>query len=111
MSHNKEVIDVIGRLEEGVKAILNSKGKWWEKLEEVIKIVTPEVEIIGAAWRGSEKKLLAQEIVEDLWFRFLDIKYIPNALERIIVNKVSSFLIDKVVKFFNEKGIFKHRSK
>lgn len=109
MTTSDDLKKLVEDLGSEIESILKSKSKWYEKLESIIKIVLPEVENIGALWKGSEKKELAMQLVEEFWFKYLNIKYVPDFLERIIVRKVSSSMIDKAVKFFNEKGIFKHK--
>lgn len=109
MSHSQDILDAITKIESEIKLILGSGDKWYQKLDKVARAVVPHVEVIGQGWAGAEKKALALELVNDLWFRYLDIKYIPNFIEKILVNKVASFAIEKAVQFFNEKGIFKHK--
>lgn len=109
-AHNQQVLDVINRIADGIKSILNSDDKFWNKIKKMAEVVTPEVEEIGQGWKGSDKKSLAHDIILDMWFKYANIKYLPDWLEQKIVSKIADVLIDNVVDIFNKKGIFVHKS-
>lgn len=114
MSHSQDFLIAIEKIRASVDGVLKQKLSWFDKLKTIITVVVPEVEAIGqqgetvAKMSGADKKALAMEIIDEVWFRYLDIKYIPNFIEKIIIKNASSKLIDLVVDKFNKMGIFKH---
>ena len=110
MSHSQDMLDAIAKLDGEIKVVLTSKTAWYKKIDGIVRLIVPQVEQIGETWKGTEKKALALELVDDLWFRFVDLKWIPNELEKLILKTAASFAIDSAVRYFNEKGIFKHKA-
>ena len=101
---------IVNKLDSVIKSILASKQRWYIKVGQIVEAIVPEVEVVGETWAGAEKKSLAMELIEELYFKYLESKYIPNFFEKILVRKVSSFAIDKFVALMNKQGIFKHSS-
>ena len=110
MAHSAQVIDTIEKLTVAIQGIIKSSSKWYEKLDHIVTLVVPEVESIGETLKGEDKKQLATEIIESLWFKFGDIKYIPNFIEKPLVHMLVSKSIDALVAQFNKMGIFKHKT-
>ena len=106
MSHSEDFLKVVGRIDLTVKAVLASNLKWYEKVGKIVEAIVPEVEVIGDTWKGAEKKQFAMELVEDIYFRYFNSKYIPDFLERILVKSISSKAIDAFVSLMNKKGVF-----
>ena len=110
MSHSADLMAIVDKLDSLIKNILNSKQAWYEKLGLIVEAIVPEIEKIGETWKGSEKKTLAMEVTQELYFKYLESKYIPNFIEKILVNKISSIAIDKFVALMNKTGVFKHKT-
>lgn len=114
MSHSQDFLMAIEKIRASIDGILKQKLNWFDKLKTIITVVVPEVEAVSqkgenvSKLTGPEKKQLALEIIDDLWFRYLDSKYVPNFIERMLVGRVASKLIDIIVDKFNKMGIFKH---
>ena len=91
-----------------IQPIVKSNVTWWVKLEKIAEIVAPEIESVGQGWSGIDKKEAAMKVIDMLWFKFFDIKYVPNIFEKPLIDFVASKVIDAVVANFNKLGIFKH---
>ena len=91
-----------------IQPIVKSSNKWWVKIEKIAEIVTPEIEALGQGWKGIDKKNAAMKVIDMLWFKYFDVKYIPNIFEKPLIDFVASKVIDAVVANFNKLGIFKH---
>ena len=104
-----ELAQLLAELEPKIKTALSS-GKWYEKVGKIVETVVPVVEEIGVEFSGADKKKFAMELIETIYFQYLDNKYIPNFIEQIIVRNLSSFAIDKIVALLNKTGVFKHKT-
>lgn len=106
-NHSADLLKVVSKLDDAIHDILKSKVNWFEKVGLIVEAIVPEVETIGSGWKGADKKELALNIIEDLWFRHFEIKKFPNFIEKILVKKLASFAIDKFVSLMNKTGVFK----
>lgn len=103
-----ELQTIIDTLDSGVKSILGSPRKWWEKVWALAELVVPQVEKFSNLFQGSAKKDIALQLIDDIYFKYADIKFIPNPIEKWIVNSVAGAAIDKIVALLNKNGTFKH---
>ena len=110
MSHNVEIVEALESIKIHITAISKEKIKWWEKLDKIIIHVVPKVEMIADGWEGEDKKQLALQIIEELWFKHFDNKRIPNFIEKPGVRFLGGKMIDAFVSLMNKRGIFKHRN-
>jgi hypothetical protein len=102
-----DVIKLIDEIRLKVEPIAKSDDKWWDKLGKIVEIVAPAIENVAEGLKGSDKKVIAMQVINDVWFRHFDVKYIPNVFEKKLVDFVASKTIDAVVAKFNKLGIFK----
>ena len=105
-----EIIAVINSVEEKVKAVLLGGGKWWTHVLPIAEIVSTEVENAHEDLKGEDKKAMAILIFDQLWFKYANIKWIPDFLERPLVDHLFSLAIDSAVATFNKLGVFKHHN-
>ena len=109
-----DLLKTIDDLQIKVKEATKGARKWYDKVGVIAELVVPQIEEIGTKAEtfgrlsGSQKKELALNLVEMVYFRMFDSKYLPNFIEAFMVRRLASFVIDLVVKVFNETGIFKH---
>jgi len=106
----KEIIDGIGDTIEEFKQV----SGLWEKIEagyDVIVEVIKGVEAVGAAMAGQDKKELAKATLLELYAKYINIKWIPDALENTVVSAIINVVIDTVVDELNKRGIFTHKEK
>ena len=107
---NPDLTKLVDKVGDQIESIIKSKNGWLTKLGQLVEVIVPEVEVIGETWKGAEKKELAMTLIDQLWFRYLDIKKLPNFIEKVLVSNVSSFVIDKTVSILNKTGVFSHKS-
>ena len=107
---NPDLTKLVDEVGDKIETIVKSSNGWLTKIGQIVEVVVPEVETIGETWNGSEKKELAMTLIDQIWFKYFDLKRLPNFIEKILVNNVSSFAIDKLVKILNKTGVFVHRS-
>ena len=108
-SHSADFLQIVERLDMVIKSILGSKKPWYEKVGKIVEAIVPEIEVIGEDWKGADKKQMALELIEDIYFRYLQSKYIPDFIERVLVNILASKGIDSFVALMNKKGLFVHK--
>lgn len=108
MSHSADLLMIVDKLGSTITQILKSPNRWYDKVGQVVEAIVPEIEKIGETWKGAEKKTLAMEVTEELYFKYLNSKYIPDFIERMLVRKIASIAIDKFVALMNKRGIFTH---
>lgn len=100
---------IITALENGIHDIANSKDSWWKKVWNIASLVVPEVEKFDAIFSsGADKKKIALELIDTLYFKYSGISWIPDAIEKMLLNAVAGTIIDKVVEVLNKQGILKH---
>ncbi|MCA9432265.1 MAG: hypothetical protein KC940_17265 [Candidatus Omnitrophica bacterium] len=80
--------------------IVVPKFPFWGRLLELLVEVVEAAEKMSGLTDGRSKKLYALDLV-DRWYRDfgLDIPYVPRFVERRILRKLASDLIDAVVAF------------
>lgn len=83
--------------------IVVPKFPFWGRLLELLVEVVEAAEKMSGLTDGRSKKIYALDLV-DRWYRDfgLDIPYIPRFVERRILRKLASDLIDAVVAFTKE---------
>ena len=111
MPDNKALIlEVIEQVEGEVKKIKSTGGKWWVILEKVAQLASTQTEKIATIdWTGVEKKEFALNLFEDLWFKYVNIKQIPDFLERPLVHWIASNAIEAFVSLMNSSGKWLHK--
>lgn len=124
---NKEFIfNEINRLiEESKTSIGNVKtvalNEAWKILQITVAYVVQILEKSATELSGSDKKVLAMELLSKFYdgvFIVVDIPFVPNVLEPIIHKQVKSILmvlvsasIDATVTIFRKTGIFLRKDK
>ena len=103
-----DIIALINSVEVSTKDILKSNQVWWKKVLPVAEIVSHKIENVYEEVKGEDKKVAAIQVFDDLWFKYCDIKWIPNFLEKPLVDHLFSLAIDSAVATFNKSGVFKH---
>ncbi|MCA9435653.1 MAG: hypothetical protein KC978_07695 [Candidatus Omnitrophica bacterium] len=83
--------------------IVVPKFPFWGRLLELLVEVVEAAEKMSGITDGRSKKMYALDLV-DRWYRDfgLDIPYVPRFVERRILRKLASDLIDAVVAFSKE---------
>lgn len=114
MPHTKELLDKIEVIRSQIGTIIKSNKSWLQKVYEITKLVVSAVEDVtidvesAAKLSGPEKKDLALNFIEDLYFEKWASKVVPDWIERKILRTVASKAIDRAVAYFNAAGIFNH---
>lgn len=86
----------------------------WEKIEagyDVLVEVIKGVEALNTETAGQDKKELAKAVSYELYKKYINIKFVPDALEYMIVEAILNIVIDTIVAELNKKGIFTHKEK
>ena len=101
-------LQIIEELAKDFKTIAKSEGKWFSKLDNIIKLIVLQVERVKESAKGKEKKAVALELIMDVWDKYLNLKNIPDVFERPVIKFFAGKLIDAAVAFFNKNGTFRH---
>lgn len=59
---------------------------------------------------GAFKKDFVKAVIKSMYFKFLNIRAIPDFLESKILDMILDQVIDDVVSLFNRTGVFKNTS-
>ena len=116
MAHTKELLEKIDALKGQFSVIWKSNHSWLQKVFELAKLVVTAVEEVtidvetAAKLSGPEKKQLALQFLNDIYFDKWESKKLPNWIEARILNFVAGKAIDRAVAYMNSAGIFKHSS-
>ena len=109
MSDKELLLEVIENVESQIKAIKKAGGKWWVILDKVAQLAATQTEkVAGVDWSGVDKKEFSMEIVDYLWFRYANIKQIPDFIEKPLVKFIASKAIEAFVALMNKSGKWKH---
>lgn len=112
-----EAEKLVAKTKESLKEVKKiALAEAWKLLQLATASVIQVIEAIGSDLSGSEKKLLAMELLGSFYdkvFVVIDIPLVPNALEPLIHKYVKTFLmilvsstIDALVTTFREIGVF-----
>ncbi len=108
MSQADDIQAIIDILDSGIKAIMQTQDAWWKKLWAIVILVVPEVEKFKDIFVGSEKKTIALDLIVKIYFKYINISWIPDTFEEWIVRAIAGVAIDKAVAQFNKSGTFTH---
>lgn len=100
--------EVVEDLTKQIEIIVHSETKWWEKVGTIAELITPRIEDAAKGWAGADKKKIALQMIDMIWFKYFNIKYIPDFFEKPLVDYLASKAIDAAVAQFNKLGVFKH---
>lgn len=75
---------------------------FWQKLVRFLTDVIEVTETLADGASGTEKKAHALDLVEK-WYRSsgITIRYLPGPLERLVVRRIASGMIDALVDLLN----------
>lgn len=110
MPEQIDIIKLIDEIRHQVEPIAQSKAPWWERTESIAAIIVPKIENLASGWAGADKKVVAMQVVNDVWFKYFNIKFIPDIFEKQLVDYVASKAIDALVSKYHKLGLFKHSS-
>lgn len=104
-----DIIKLINSVESNFQNVTSGPGEWWTKIGPLSEIVCKEVEGVSKDLKGEDKKEAALNILLSLWFKYANIKWVPDMIEFPLVRHIFSISIDAVVAALNKAGIFVHK--
>ena len=108
----EEIAAMIWKLQAQIKYIKKQPGEWWEKIDKIATLTVKEVEVGYEAWKGEDKKALAEGVILELYFKNFNIRWLPDFIERPAAKRLVHYVVDKaidsIVAAFNRAGVFKH---
>ena len=108
MSHSEKIVAMIDAISGQVNDIRKGSGNWWEKLDQIIRLVVISTETIDKELKGEDKKEIATAVLLDLQQKYFNAPFIPDFIERPLVAHLINKGIDSAVSALNKAGIFKH---
>lgn len=110
MGHADNIVAMIDQLTGQVKDIRKGPGNWWEKLDQIIRVVVISTETLDTELKGQDKKDIATAVLLDLQQKHFNAPWIPDFIEKPLVAFLINKGIDSAVELLNKQGIFSHKS-
>lgn len=111
MAHTKQIVEMMEKLAEDIKYLKGIKEPWWQRLDKIVQLVVKAVEEIGQGMHGEDKKVLAEDVILQLYLKNFNNKWIPDFLEAKVAKKLIQYIVDRAidawVAAYNRSGFFK----
>ena len=98
-------LQIIEELTKDFKTIGSSGGKWWVRVDKSIKLIVLYVQKFKEKAEGKDKKTLAMDLIMEVWEKYLNLKKIPDIVERPLVKFLASRAIETWVIYYKKEGI------
>jgi hypothetical protein len=111
MGDKELLLEVISDVEKEIKKIVNGGGKWYDIAGKIAEVASAQAEIVaGIDWSGKDKKKFSMDVAEAIWFKYANLKRVPDFVERPLVR----FILDKAIEAFvalqNRLGKWQHKT-